>query len=41
MNIFYYNFKLTNKFKLNIINLFCKKNIFYIYTYSKKIYYQS
>jgi hypothetical protein len=27
MDIFYYNFKLTNKFKLYIINLFCKKNI--------------
>lgn len=36
MNIFYYNFKLTIKINFIIIILFLKKNIIYIYTYSKK-----
>jgi hypothetical protein len=36
MNIFYYKFKLTIKTNFIIIILFFKKNILYIYTYSKK-----
>ena len=36
MNIFYYNFKLSNKIKYIIFILFYKKNILHIYTYSKK-----